>query len=86
MFPNSIGSVQWSRAGGGLDSTGPYIYSAGSMTIEKMGSSQTAEASNLLGPGDIRISLDLSKGDSIFGISETNQPASLRSLALIRAY
>lgn len=32
------------------------------------------------------LSFDLSRGNSIFGASDTNQPKSLRSLCLIRSY
>lgn len=55
------------------------------MAIQKMGTSQSA-GDQTIGPGDINISVNLSKDNSVFGSSSTVQTASIRSLALIRAY
>lgn len=84
-LPNSPGFVQWTRAGGMINSSGPSLFSGGSMDIQKLGSSQSA-GDPISAPGDINISIDLSKGNSTFGTSSTVQPSALCSLVLIRSY
>lgn len=55
------------------------------MAIQKTGTSQSA-GDQTIGPGDINISVNLSRDNSVFGSSSTVQTASLRTLVLVRAY
>lgn len=79
------GRGQWTRGGGGTDSSGPEVYSSGSVIVQKGGTSQTASIENVA-PGDIILEINASLSNQVYGASETVQPTGLYGLYLIRAY
>lgn len=84
-LPNILGQGQWSRGGGGTDSTGPIVSSSGSLIVQKGGSSQ-ADSTGIDAPGDMILKINASLSNQVYGASETVQPAGLYGLSLIRAY
>lgn len=84
-LPNIWGRGLWTRGGGGTDSSGPEVYSSGSVIVQKGGTSQTASIENVA-PGDIILEINASLSNQVYGASETVQPTGLYGLYLIRAY
>ena len=84
-LPNILGKGQWSRGGGGTDSTGPIVSSSGSLIVQKGGTSQT-DSPGIDAPGDMILEINASLSNQVYGASETVQPAGLYGLNLIRAY
>ena len=84
-LPNIWGRGQWTRGGGGTDSSGPEVYSSGSVIVQKGGTTQTASIENVA-PGDIILEINASLSNQVYGASETVQPTGLYGLYLIRAY
>ena len=84
-LPNIWGRGQWTRGGGGTDSSGPEVYSSGSVIVQKGGTSQTASIENVA-PGDIILEINAFLSNQVYGASETVQPTGLYGLYLIRAY
>ena len=84
-LPNILGRGEWTRGGGGLTSSGPVIYSSGSLIVQKVGTTQT-ESDGIDGPGDMTLEINASLSNHVYGASETVQPAGLYGLYLIRAY
>jgi len=78
-LPNSTGDIEL-RYGANI-SGGNGVFSCSNSGQNDNGA-QTVEPSK---PKQI-LSFDLSRGNTIYGASDTNQPKSLRSLYLIRAY
>lgn len=83
--PNIWGRGQWTRGGGGTDSSGPDVFSSGSVIVQKAGTSQTASIEHVA-PGDIILEISAYLSNHVYGASETVQPAGLYGLYLIRAY
>lgn len=85
VFPNIWGKGQWTRGGGGSDSSGPQVFSSGSVIVQKGGTSQT-DSAGIVSPGDIILEINASLSNQVYGASETVQPAGLYGLYLIRSY
>lgn len=83
--PNIWGKGGWSRGGGGTGSSGPIVFSSGSVIVQKNGTSQT-DSAGFEAPGDIILEINASLSNQVYGASETVQPAGLYGLYLIRAY
>ena len=83
--PNIWGKGQWTRGGGGTDSSGPTVFSSGSVIVQKGGTSQT-DSAGFVALGDIILEINASLSNQVYGASETVQPAGLYGLYLIRAY
>ena len=84
-LPNIWGTGQWTRGSGGTDSSGPTVFSSGSVIVQKGGTTQTDYA-GFASPGDITLEINASLSNQVYGASETVQPAGLYGLYLIRAY
>lgn len=83
-LPNILGKGEWTRGGGGSDSSGPNVVSSGSLIVKKGGASQTSTGFDA--PGDMTLEINASLSNHVYGASETVQPAGLYGLYLIRSY
>ena len=66
-----------------MDSSGPEVFSSGSVIVQKAGTSQTAFLENIA-PGDIILEISAYLSNQVYGASETVQPAGLYAQMLIR--